>query len=50
MYDELIRLTAEGALKSPIQQVLPLAQAPQAMQRLLERKRQGRIVLRTHGA
>jgi hypothetical protein len=30
--------------------VLPLAQAPQAMQRLLQRQVQGRIVLRVHGA
>lgn len=50
MYDEVMRLMADDARKPPIRQVLPLAQAPQAMQRLLERKRQGRIVLRTHGA
>jgi NADPH2:quinone reductase len=48
MYDELMRLTAEGALKPLIQEVLPLSQAPQAMQRLLDRKVNGRIVLRVH--
>ncbi|MEO7855003.1 MAG: NADPH:quinone oxidoreductase family protein [Rubrivivax sp.] len=50
MYDELMRLTAEGALKPLIQEVLPLSQAPQAMQRLLDRKVNGRIVLRVNDA
>ena len=48
MYDELMRLTTEGALKPLIQEVLPLNQAPHAMQRLLDRKVNGRIVLRIH--
>lgn len=50
MHDELMRLTAAGALKPLIQEVLPLDQAPQAMQRVLERKVTGRIVLRVRDA
>ncbi len=50
MYDEVMRLAAEGALKPLVQEVLPLARAPQAMRRLLQRQVQGRIVLRVHGA
>lgn len=50
MYDEVMQLAAAGALKPLIQEVLPLAQAPQAMQRLLDRQVQGRIVLRVHGS
>lgn len=36
---------ADSALKPMIQAVLPLCDAPQAMQRLLDRKVNGRIVL-----
>jgi NADPH2:quinone reductase len=50
MYDEVMRLAAQGVLKPLVQEVLPLAQAPQAMQRLLQRQVQGRIVLRVRGA
>ena len=50
MHDELMRLTALGSLKPLIQDVVPLEAAPQAMQRLLERKVTGRIVMRMRDA
>ena len=46
MHDELMRLTAAGALRPLIHDVVPLEQGSEAMQRLLERKVNGRIVLR----
>jgi hypothetical protein len=50
MYDEVIRLAAEGAPQPLVQEVPLPAQAPQAMQHPPQRQEQGRTVLRVHGA
>ena len=46
MHDESMRPTAAGALRPLIDDSVPLEQAPQAMQRLLEAQVNGCIVLR----
>ena len=46
MYDELMRLAANGTIKPFVQTVMRLDQAVEAMQMVADRKVQGRVVLK----
>jgi NADPH2:quinone reductase len=46
IYDELMRLAADGAITPYVQTVMPLDEAAEAMQMVAARSVQGRVVLR----
>ena len=44
-FEELLRWHAQGRIRPLVSEVRPLAEAPQALERLLSRQSSGKIVL-----